>query len=125
MHRVAVFYLAHFLLSAGTFVFTTRIIVRRGSIETLMPDAMHVALLFTNTKCLYDEARQMMLARRHDAIDYLNIGSVDAMWNLLDLGGIAAVYVACAAHFQGGAFVVGQAGALAILWSRKALGGHA
>jgi hypothetical protein len=85
-------YLAHFLLAAGTFVFSTRIIVRRGPIETVMPDALHVALLVSNTKCLYDEAQQMRLAWRYEgAIDYLSFGSVDMMWNLMDLGGIAAV----------------------------------
>eukprot|EP01046_Picozoa_sp_COSAG06_P068448 COSAG06_NODE_18207_length_898_cov_1.918648_1_plen_64_part_01 len=57
----ACIYLAHFLLAAGTFVFSTRIIVRRGPIETVMPNALHVALLVSNTKCLYDEAQQMRL----------------------------------------------------------------
>jgi hypothetical protein len=113
--RVAFLQLAHFLLAASTFVYTTRIIVRHGSIATLMPDALHAALLFTNTKCLYDEVRQMKLAWRYEAINYLNIGSIDAMWNLLDLGGIAAVYVACAAYFQGETYVVQRGGSLAVL----------
>ena len=52
-----------------------------GSIETLMPDVLHAALLFTNAKCLYDEVRQMKLAWQYEAINYLNmkVGSVDAM----------------------------------------------
>ena len=122
------FYLAHFLLAAGTFVFSTRIIVRRGPIETVMPDALHVALLASNTKCLYDEVQQMRLAQRHErAIEYLSVGSVDMMWNLMDLGGIAAVYVACAMHFTSDAYSgdiahgVQQAGALAILLNSLSL----
>ena len=122
------FYLAHFLLAAGTFVFSTRIIVRRGPIETVMPDALHVALLVSNTKCLYDEAQQMRLAWRHEGvIEYLSFGSVDMMWNLMDLGGIAAVYVACAMHFMSDAYSgdiahgVQQAGAPAILLNSLSL----
>jgi hypothetical protein len=120
--------LAHFLLAAGTFVFSTRIIVRRGPIETVMPDALHVALLVSNTKCLYDEVQQMRLAQRHErAIEYLSLGSVDTMWNLMDLGGIAAVYVACAMHFTSDAYSgdiaqgVRRAGALAILLNSLSL----
>ena len=79
-----------------------------------MPNALHVALLFTNTKCLYAEVCQMMLARRYEAFDYLN-ASADGIWNLIDIGGIAAVYVACAAYFQGEAFVLQQAGSMAVL----------
>ena len=115
MYRDAFVQLAHFLLAAGTFVYTTRSIVRQGSLATLMPDALHVVLLFTNSTCLYDEVRQMMLARHHEDITYLNGPSIDSMWNLLDLGGIAAVYVACAAHFQGDDFVLQQAGSMAVL----------
>jgi len=126
--ETACIYLAHFLLAAGTFVFSTRIIVRRGPIETVMPDALHVVLLVSNTKCLYDEAQQMRLAWRHEGvIEYLSFGSVDMMWNLMDLGGIAAVYVACAMHFTSDAYSgdiahgVQQAGALAILLNSLSL----
>ena len=109
-------------------MFSTRIIVRRGPIETVMPNALHVALLVSNTKCLYDEAQQMRLAWRHEGvIEYLSFGSVDMMWNLMDLGGIAAVYVACAMHFMSDAYSgdiahgVQQAGALAILLNSLSL----
>jgi hypothetical protein len=120
--------LAHFFLAAGTFVFSTRIIVRRGPIETVMPNALHVALLVSNTKCLYAEAQQMRLAWQHEGvIEYLSFGSVDMMWNLMDLGGIAAVYAACAMHFTSDAYSgdiahgVQQAGALAILLNSLSL----
>lgn len=117
MLRTAFFYLAHFLLTSGTLVYTTRLIERHGTIEMMMPDALHAALLVSNTKCLYDEARQMQLARWHpEAINYLSFESQDALWNVLDLGGITAVYAACYIHFQGiNTLVLQQVGALAVL----------
>ena len=81
-----------------------------------------------NTKCLYAEAQQTRLAWRHEgAIEDLSFGSVDMMWNLMDLGGIAAVYVACAMHFMSDAYSgdiahgMQRAGALAILLNSLSL----
>jgi hypothetical protein len=70
----------------------------------------------------------MWLAWRHEGvIEYLSFGSVDMVWNLMDLGGIAAGYVACAMHFTSDAYSgdmahgVQQAGALAILLNSLSL----
>jgi hypothetical protein len=55
-----------------------------------MPNALHVALLVSNTKCLYDEAQQMRLAWRHEGvIEYLSFGSVDTA-NCIIIGQFSA-----------------------------------
>lgn len=120
MIRTLALQLAHFMLAAGTFVFATRIIVRRGAIELTMPDVLHGALLISNTRCLWTELRQIQLARQYKAIGYLTTETTATVWNLMDLGGIVAVYVACAGHFlieadPPEAYTVQQAAAVAIL----------
>eukprot|EP01046_Picozoa_sp_COSAG06_P004988 COSAG06_NODE_216_length_20108_cov_9.428857_17_plen_1409_part_00 len=126
MLRAAFLYLLHFMLAVSTFVSTTHITSQRSSsagseesgdsTQTLMLNALHAALLISNTRCLWHEVRQMTLARRYEVVDYFSLGSADTIWNVLDLGGIAAVYVACGMHFQSdGAIFVQRAGSLAIL----------
>ena len=112
MVRVCGFYIVHFMLACSTFTLSTRDSSSKMPISNVLP----ILLLLTNTKCVYDEVRQFSVT-----LKYLPL-TVDGIWNALDLGGIAAVYVACGAHYlQGNSFVLQQVGALAVLLNSMSL----
>ena len=85
-----------------------------GTDVALVCDALQAAVVLTNTYMLIHEWRQLRLTVRYkgwaDALSVYSRG-----WNLIDLLGIVALYVAAAAHFGNEPFVLEQVGAVGVL----------
>jgi WD40 repeat protein len=115
-------YLLHFALAAAALLLSTQTTDQNvefhsnggwgGEWSSVTPamtaDVLQLCLLVTNSIVLYREMRQLHLTP--STKEYLT----DA-WNLCDLGGIAALYIACGAHFAQSAFVLTQVGSFGVL----------
>eukprot|EP01045_Picozoa_sp_COSAG04_P009810 COSAG04_NODE_582_length_12404_cov_81.591792_8_plen_309_part_00 len=115
-------YMVHFILAGVTMVLSTHTSAANAEFHenggwggdwtelsaAMVADVLQAALLVTNSLVLFQEYRQLRLTS--SAAEY-----VEDWWNLCDLGGIIALYVASGAHFFQAPIVLQQVGALGVL----------
>ena len=75
---------------------------------------LHMALLVTNSFMLYCEIRDVTLQARETICAALT-EYFRSWWNVCHLAGIAALYVASAAHFTDARFLLEHLGAVGVL----------
>ena len=109
-----VLYMVHLLLAAIALLMSTQLTVDTPTHpSSTMCDVLQALLVLSNTGMLYSEFRQLWMheAGFFDAVcEYLGSG-----WNIIDVVGIMALYIAAAGHFLRLPFVVQQVGAVGVL----------
>ena len=114
MLKSLVLYMVHLLLAAIALLMSTQLTVDTPTHpSSTMCDVLQAVLVLSNTGMLYSEFRQLVMQDQGcaDALcEYLGSG-----WNVIDVVGIMALYVAAAGHFARVPFVVQQVGAVGVL----------
>ena len=113
-------YLLHLAIASLAMLFSTQTSKwhtfnsdSRSDQASMASDLLVAAVLLSNSLVLKREIRQLCSS---SAREYLS-----DPWNMSDLSGIAALYVASAAHFTRQPFLVQQVGALGVLLNSASL----
>lgn len=106
LHKL-VWFMAHFLLAGAAMVVSTQSDGKDRDYRWNATDILVLCLVLTNSAMFHCKLRQMRLDGFHL---YLLSG-----WNLCDLSGILALYVACVAHFLDHVSTVESVGSVGLL----------